>query len=212
MKKLFLLCLFFALFSCLEKDIELDDFEYNSQDYIKQNTSQTDLIPTDAAGLQYPALDPPSYQYCGAGWGRKFCRFLTKYDETIWADTENYYSDFSDIKFSKFYDLHFISFFNLDNNVSYCKGWKLGETIYDGIKWNIEIKKDEVDVLWFEYYYYGSSQEIEYSITYKYEVIDGLLTFSSTGGQTFIFHPSEKKYAEDFLDTDEIVYLEGCQF
>ena len=68
--------------------------------------------------------------------------------------------------------------------------------------------------MWFEYDYYGSSEEIEYSITYKYEVIDGLLHFSSTEGegQTFIFHPSEKKYSEDFLDTDEIIRLEGCLF
>ena len=28
-------------------------------------------------------------------------RFLSKHDETIWADTENYYSDFSDIKFER---------------------------------------------------------------------------------------------------------------
>ncbi len=26
-------------------------------------------------------------------------KFLSKYDETMWADTENYFSSFSDIKF-----------------------------------------------------------------------------------------------------------------
>ena len=37
----------------------------------------------------------------------------------------------------------FISFFNINNDVSYCKGWKKEENIYDGIKWFITIKKDE---------------------------------------------------------------------
>ena len=50
-------------------------------------------------------------------------RFLSKHDETIWADTENYYSDFSDIKFERNGPV-FISFFNIDNDISYCKGWK----------------------------------------------------------------------------------------
>ena len=51
------------------------------------------------------------------------------------------------------------------------------ENIYDGIKWYITIKKDEEDVLWFDLDYYGTGQEIEYTTTYKYEVIDGLLHF-----------------------------------
>lgn len=172
-------------------------------------------IVTDASGLQYPVLEPPAYQYCGPGWGAKMCRFLNKYNGTIWADSENYYNDFSDIKFEKFSaGDHFISFFNLDPIASYCEGWKLGETTYDGMKWNIEIKRDEVDVLSFDYDYYGSSEEIEYSITYKFEVIDGLLHFSSTEneGQTIIFSPSEKKYSEDFLETEQIIRLEGCLF
>jgi len=205
MKKLLFLFLFFVLFSCLGSDIEqIEHPEFGEQDFA-----------VDASGLVYPGLEGPSYQYCGPGWGAKFCRFLNKYDGTIWADAENYYSDFSDIKFEKFSSgSHFISFFNLNNIVSYCQGWKLGENTYDGIKWNIEIKRDEVDILWFEYDYYGSGEEIEYSIYYKYEVIDGLLHFSSSEGegQTFIFHPSEKNYSEDFLDTDEIIRLEGCLF
>lgn len=202
MKKLPLLFLVFVLLSCSESHKDIEHPEFGEQDFV-----------TDASGVQYPGLDPPSYQYCGPGWGAKFCRFLSKYDGTIWADAENYYSDFSDIKFAKFSSgNHFISFFNLDSIVSYCEGWKLGETTYGGIKWNIEIKRDEEDILWFEYHYYGSSEEIEYTITYKYEVIDGLLHFSSTEGQTFIFHPSERNYSEDFVDTGEIIVLEGCMF
>ena len=204
MKKLPLLLLIFVLFSCSKSYKPIEHPEFGEQD-----------IVTDAAGLQYPGLDPPSYQYCGPGWGAKMCRFLNKYDGTVWADAENYYSDFSDIKFEKFSSgLHFISFFNLDPVTSYCEGWKLGETTYNGLKWHIEIKRDEEDILWFEYDYYGSGEEIEYSITYKYEVIDGLLHFSSTGtaGQTFIFSPSEKNYSEDALETDEIIRLDGCMF
>ena len=55
------------------------------------------------------------------------------------ADTENYYSDFSDIQFLNI--AYFISFFDINNDVSYCKGWRPGENTYDGIKWNIKIKK-----------------------------------------------------------------------
>ena len=201
MRKLPLLLLFFVLFTCSKSDKEIEHPEFGEQVYA-----------TDASGLQYPGLDPYKI-YCSGGWGRKFCRFLGKYDGTIWADANNYYSDFSDIKFSNFNgDPYFISFFNVDRTTSYCEGWKKGETIYNGIKWNIEIKKDEYDKFWFEYDYYGTSEEIEYSITYKYEVIDGLLHFSSTEGKTFIFHPSERNYSEDLLYTDEIIKLEGCMF
>ena len=198
MEKLLLFLLFIALFACKEDD--RDQFEPGQQD-----------AATDASGRQYD-LDP-TVEYCGPGWGRKFCRFLRKYDGTIWADADNYYSDFSDIKFSNFPgNQYFISFLNLDSITSYCEGWKVGETTYDRIKWNIKIKKDEEDVLWFDYDYYGSSEEIEYTIAYKYEVIDGLLNFSSSEGQTFIFHPSEKNYSKDFVDTGEIIVLEGCMF
>ena len=133
---------------------------------------------------------------------RKGCKFLSKYDGTMWADTENYYSDFSDIQFLN--SIYFISFFDINNNISYCKGWRPGENTYDGIKWNIKIKKNEWDEFWFDYEYYGTSQEIEYTITYKYEVIDGLLHFSNTEGQEFIFHPSDKNYSKDIVDTGEI--------
>lgn len=206
MKKLLVLLLFLFLFSCskTKSDKEFEHPEFGEQD-----------IVTDASGLQYPGLDPPAYQYCGPGWGAKMCRFLNKYEGTIWADAENYYSDFSDIRFEKFSsDAHFISFFNLDSVTTYCKGWKLGETTSDGEKWNVEIKRDEADVLSFEYDYYGATEEIEYSIIYKYEVIEGLLHFSSTEGegQTFIFHPSERNYSDDLLDTGEIIRLDGCLF
>ena len=159
---------------------------------------------TKASGYQVNRLPRQYNSFSGA-------RFLSKYDDTMWADTENYYSNFSDIKFERSGPV-FISFFNIDNDVSYCKGWKKEENIYDGIKWNIKIKKNEWDEFWFDYEYYGTSQEIEYTITYKYEVIDGLLHFSNTEGQEFIFHPSDKNYSRELIDTDEIIEQEGCLF
>ena len=131
---------------------------------------------TFASGQQLPTKPKDLTYFCNpAGLGRKGCKFLSKYDGTIWADKENYYSDFSDIQFLNI--AYFISFFDINNDVSYCKGWRPGENNYDGIKWNIKIKKNEWDEFWFDYEYYGTSQEIEYTITYKYEVIDGLLHF-----------------------------------
>ena len=76
----------------------------------------------------------------------------------------------------------------------------------------IKITKDEWDELWFDYDYYGTSNDIEYTITYKYEVIDSLLHFSNTEGQEFIFYPSDKDYSKDIVDTGEIIELEGCMF
>ena len=177
--------------------------------YGKRNTN----APRDASGLQYPGLgggDDKLIVCNPAGLGRKFCRFLRKYDNTIWTDTENYYSDYPDIQFLN--GIYFISFFKIDKDVSYCKGWRPGENTNDGIKWNIKIKKNEWDEFWFDYEYYGTSQEIEYTITYKYEVIDGLLHFSNTEDQEFIFHPSDKNYSKDIVDTDEIIELDGCMF
>jgi len=190
------------LFSCSKSYEKIEHPEFGEQDYV-----------TDAAGVQYPdAVQRPTPR-CGPNLARKQCRFLGKYDGTIWEDPENQYSDFSVIKFGNFNgDAYFISFFNLDSIASKCESWQLGETIYNGIKWNIELKRDQEDVLWFDYDYYGASKEIEYAISYKYEVIDGLLHFSNTEGQTFIFHPSERNYTEDSLDTEEIVYLPGCMF
>ena len=177
--------------------------------YGKRNTN----APRDASGLQYPGLgggDDKLIVCNPATLGRKFCRFLRKYDNTIWTDAENYYSDYPDIQFLN--DIYFISFFKIDKDVSYCKGWRPGENNYDGIKWNIEIKRDEEDIFWFDYDYYGTSNEIEYSILYKYEVIDSLLHFSSSDDQNFIFSLSGKNYSEGFFDTGEIIMLEGCTF
>ena len=188
---------FFILFLCL---LMLSCYK---TDVLQYQTWNLDPM-TKVSGLQVNRLQR---QY-NAFYGN---RFLSKYDESIWADTENYYSDFSDIKFERSGPV-FISFFNIDKDVSYCKGWKKEENIYDGIKWYITIKKDEEDILWFDLDYYGSSQEIEYTITYKYEVIDGLLHFSNTEEQKFIFHPSDKNYSKGLIDTDEIIELEGCMF
>ena len=211
-KKILLLFLFIVTFSCMKSEITQHWYE-------RKNAA------IDAQGLQYYFLDGSRLSYCNGGLGRKFCRFLDKYDGTIWEDVENYYSDFSDIKFSN--SNYFISFFNIDNTTSYCDGWKLGETTYDGIKWNIRIKKDEWDLFWFDYDYYGFNEEVEYTISYKYEVIDSLLHFSSNKiknnnsedlvdtsetDQTFIFSPSEKDYSKDFVDTGEIIVSEGCMF
>ena len=57
-----------------------------------------------------------------------------------------------------------------------------------------------------------NGQEIEYSILYKYEVIDSLLHFSTSDDENFIFSPSEKNYSKDFIDTGEIIEMEGCTF
>ena len=200
MKKIFVTASCFIIFSCFKTDIV--QFE-------KKNK----LAPRDASGLQYGGIGgmTDTAIICDpAGLGRKFCRFLRKYDNTFWADTENYYSDFSDIQFLNI--AYFISFFDINTDVSYCKGWRPGENNYDGIKWNIKIKKNEWDEFWFDYEYYGTSQEMEYTTTYKYEVIDGLLHFSNTEGQEFIFHPSDKNYSKDIVDTGEIIELEGCMF
>ncbi len=198
MKKLFVTSLFIIMFSCFKTEI------------IQYGTANTDPA-TFASGQQLPTASANYTMFCNPnGWGRKGCKFLSKYDDTIWADPENYYSDFSDIKFLN--DVYFISFLKINNDSSYCKGWKTGETAYDGIKWNIKIKKDEWDELWFDYDYYGASDEIEYSIAYKYEVIDSLLYFSNTDNQTFIFSPSNKNYSKDFLDTGKIIEQQGCMF
>ena len=191
MLRLFILFLCLFTFSCYKTDI------------VQYQTWNLDPM-TKVSGLQVNRLQR---QY-NAFYGN---RFLSKYDETMWADTENYYSDFSDIKFERSGPV-FISFFNIDKDVSYCNGWKKEENIYNGIKWYITIKKDEEDILWFDLDYYGSSQEIEYTITYKYEVIDGLLHFSNNEGQKFIFHPSEKNYSRELIDTGEIIEQEGCLF
>ena len=198
MKKIFVASLCLVMFSCFKTDI----VQYGSKNLDPATFASGQQLPTKPKDLTY---------FCNpAGLGRKGCKFLSKYDGTIWADKENYYSDFSDIQFLNI--AYFISFFDINNDVSYCKGWRPGENTNDGIKWNIDIKRDEEDVLWFDYDYYGTSNEIEYSILYKYEVIDSLLHFSSSDDKNFIFSLSGKNYSEDFIDTEEIIQLEGCTF
>ena len=194
MKKCLLLFLVLIIFSCLKNDI------------VQSQTANTDPW-TMHNGQQFPTVSRNYTEFCKAP---KTCKFLFKYDGTLWADKDNYYSDFSDIQFLNY--ARFISFFNIDRDTSYYKGWKKGENTTDGVKWNIKIKKDEWDEFWFDYDYYGTSNEIQYSITYKYEVIDSLLHFSNTDGQEFIFHPSKKNYSKDFIDTGEILVSEGCTF
>ena len=46
----------------------------------------------------------------------------------------------------------------------------------------------------------------------NYEVIDSLLHFSTSDDENFIFSPSEKNYSKDFIDTGEIIEMEGCTF
>ena len=211
MKKLLLLFIILGFFSCKESEIEQIESGPSGPSIPTVSSGGEDIV-TDIYGTQYPTLDP-SVIYCGSGWGIKMCKFLNKYNETIWADSDNYYSDFSDIKFSNFSDnQYFISFFNIDSESSYCDGWKKGETTYNGVKWNVAITKDEEDVLWIDYDYYGTGEQIEYTITYKYEVINGLLNFSSTDGETFIFKPSEKNYSQDLIETDEIITTVGCLY
>jgi len=195
MLRFFILFLCLLMFSCYKTDV------------VQSQTANTDPA-TFANGQQLPTARRSYLKHCCAA---KSCKFLLKYDDTFWEDTENYYGAFSDIRFSN-YAQYFISFFNIDNDVSYCKGFKKGENITDGVKWNIKITKDEWDTLWFNYDYYGTNDDVEYTITYKYEVIDSLLHFSNTEGQEFIFHPSDKNYSKDIVDTSEIIELEGCMF
>lgn len=199
MKKSLTLFLCLAFIACLKN--ELKQYEDGNDPAI------------DRSGRQYNFLDATRLTYCGPGWGRKFCRFLANHDGTIWTDPDHDYSDYSDLRFSNFTsDPYFISFFQLDSLISYCSGWKLGETIEAGLKRRIEIKKDEEDVFWFELANYDVNEELENKILHKYEVIEGLLHFSTSEGQNFVFHPTEKEYTLTGLGTAEISIMEGCLF
>ena len=57
-------------------------------------------------------------------------------------------------------------------------------------------KKDEEDILWFDLDYYGSSQEIEYTITYKYEVIDVYFIFQILKAKN-LFSIHQKKITQE---------------
>ena len=191
MPKFCIISLILIIISCYKTDV------------VQYETWNQDPF-TKASGYQVNRLPRQYNIFSGA-------KFLSKHDDTMWSDIENYYSDFSDIKFER-HGPTFISFFNIDKNISYCKGWKKEENIYDGIKWYITFKKDEEDILWFDFDYYGTSQQIEYTITYKYEVIDGLLHFSNSENQSFIFHPSDKNYSRGLIKSNEIIEQEGCLF
>ena len=120
MKKIFVASLCLIHFTCYKTDV------------IQHGTANLDPRQW-ASGGQINSLSQQYNVFCG---GVKTCKFLYKYDDSMWADTDNYYSDFSDIKFKRGGPV-FISFFNINNDVSYCKGWKGDENVYDGIKWNI---------------------------------------------------------------------------
>ena len=79
MKKIYVTASCFIIFSCFKTDIV--QFE-------KKNK----LAPRDASGLQYGGIGgmTDTAIICNpAGLGRKFCRFLRKYDYTFWAE-DNY--------------------------------------------------------------------------------------------------------------------------
>ena len=57
---------------------------------------------TKESGLQVNSIQAQNFKFDGG-------KFLYKYDETMWADTENYFSSFFDIKFANF-DEFFIFF------------------------------------------------------------------------------------------------------
>ena len=38
------------------------------------------------------------------------------------------------------------------------------------------------------------------------------LNFSNTEGKKFIFHPSDKNYSRDLIESGEIIEQEGCLF
>ena len=181
MKKNLLLILFFITSSCFKSDI------------VQSQTANTDPASMHN-GQVYPTSTRSYTSFCNAP---KNCKFLFKYDYTFWSDTENYSSDFSSVRFLNA-GPYFISFFNIDKDISYCKGWKKGENTSNAIKWNIKIKKDEWDEFWFDYDYYGTDQEIEYTITYRYEVIDSLLHFSNSEGDSLIFYRTDE--IKDFVD------------
>ena len=64
---------------------------------------KTDVIQHGTANLDprqwASGVNSLSQQYNVFCAGVKTCKFLYKYDDSMWADTDNYYSEFSDIKF-----------------------------------------------------------------------------------------------------------------
>ena len=56
------------------------------------------------------------------------------------------------------------------------------------------------------------STEEEESVAHRYYVSVGLLFYSNSNSDSFTFASSEKNYSKSFLDTGEIIKLEGCTF
>ena len=79
MLRLFILFLCLSMFSCYKTNVVQYE-TWNQDPFTKASGYQVNLLPR-----QYNS-------FSGA-------RFLSKYDDTMWTDTENYYSNFSDIKF-----------------------------------------------------------------------------------------------------------------
>jgi len=205
------LAIFMLIILGLSSCMKSDDGQIESEPIEQPNCIN---VVTDAYGQKYPSLEPPASQYCGPGWGRKMCRFLSKYEGTKWVDAGNGETYLPDVSFSNFSGTpYFISFFSLDTTTSVCKGWKLGESqAADGTKYTIDIRQDDEDVFSFVYRYYGFNDILEYTIVYKYEISDGLLNFSSSDGQQSTFYPSDRTYSTDSLNTEEIMKREGCFF
>ena len=81
MLRLFILFLCLSMFSCYKTNVVQYE-TWNQDPFTKASGYQVNLLPR-----QYNS-------FSGA-------RFLSKYDDTMWTDTENYYSNFSDIKFTE---------------------------------------------------------------------------------------------------------------
>ena len=70
-------------------------FSCQKTDVIQYQTANTD--PATFANGQQLSIRPRTYlNYCGA---TKPCKFLFKYYDIFRTDTDNYYSEFSDIRF-----------------------------------------------------------------------------------------------------------------
>ena len=79
MLRLLILLLCLSIFSCYKADV------------VQYQTWNQDPL-TKESGYQVNRLQRQYNVFDGG-------RFLYKYDDSMWTDTENYYSDFSDIKF-----------------------------------------------------------------------------------------------------------------
>ena len=88
MKKIFVASLCLIHFTCYKTDV------------IQHGTANLDPRQW-ASGGQITSLSQQYNVFCG---GVKTCKFLYKYDDSMWADTDNYYSEF------KYYDAPYEEF------------------------------------------------------------------------------------------------------